>query len=64
MQKTGHFAALCFQKRKNVVCDTANALQGPTQKSRDFSMTLRVNGTECRGLLDTVATRTLITKDV
>jgi hypothetical protein len=87
-KKAGHFATVCFRKRKpqarapvantveeqkpslaveeelNTTYDSVYALQGSRQKDRDFYMTLKVNGTDCRGLLDTGATRTLTTEDL
>ncbi|XP_062514194.1 uncharacterized protein LOC134189816 [Corticium candelabrum] len=81
--RTGHFAAVCLQKKKrpvarsveeqtpvlwrgdelNVVYDTAYTVQ-PTVYSRVFTVTLMVNGKKCQGLLETGATRTLLTEDM
>ena len=48
----------------NAVYDAVYVVQGSVQKSKDFTITLKVNGTACRGLLDTGATRTLVTEDL
>ena len=47
----------------NVVYDTAYTVQ-PTVDSKVFTVTLMVNGTKYQGLLDTGATRALLTEDL
>ena len=52
------------EKELNAVYDTVYVVKRPVLKSNDFTITLTVNGTACQGLLDTGATRTLITEDL
>jgi hypothetical protein len=52
-----------LEERSNRVYDTVYVARDP-QQAEAFRTTLKVNGKECTGLLDTGATRTLITEDI
>ena len=77
-RKVGHFEAVCLSRKPNkanavdaeedsdtaqVVYDSIFACSDKAARDQ-FTMTLMVNGKPCEGLLDTGATRTILTDDV
>ena len=77
--KKGHFAAVCLsrkvddarpveeerepEERASRLYDSAYVIEGGKPDDA-FRMTLSVNGSDCMGLLDTGATRTILTSDI
>ena len=71
-KKMGHFGSVCFQKKRWSIARAVEEdepvpnvyVVGDSRHSNAFATTLTVNGKQCKGLLDTGATRTLITEDI